>query len=153
MLRGLDLRERLAENLKVLRGKQTQSEFAEALGLPMRTYVNIELGHSWPQYANIQQMAEKLGVTEGQLFADPELVLKTPRQPPPTPAEALEIVKNALEKAEKRERELSLSARALSDILPTLDEDKARTILDFANRIRGNAGQAADKLKKPRSGA
>lgn len=135
------IEQNFALNLRVLRGDRTQAEMAEHLGMPLRTYASLESGTIVPQAETRAKLAERLRESEGRLFADPDYVA--------TPEEAVKILAKYVETARSKERELSASARALSNMLPTLDENKARTILDFAKRIRG---QATDKLKKPRAG-
>lgn len=64
------IREAFAFNLKLKRGKRTQAEFAEFLGLPLRTYQKIEAGNV-PQRATMKQLTLKLGVSEVELVQMP----------------------------------------------------------------------------------
>lgn len=104
----------LSENLLRLRkakGFRTQPQLAEAAGIPVRTYQNIEGGIAFPKPQNIEAIARALEIHPSELFIDPEMRLKV------TPAEAIEVVSDALKvsQALKLHGDLLRAIAALDD--------------------------------------
>lgn len=70
----MDIRERLAFNMKRLRKEKelSQEQFAFEAGIH-RTYISdLERGSRNPTITVIQKIAKSLGVIEGELFRYPE---------------------------------------------------------------------------------
>lgn len=65
-------------NLRRLRGKRTQSEVAEAAGIPLRTYQDAEGGHI-PRPSTITALSQAFKVSETELFLDPDLKRCSPQ--------------------------------------------------------------------------
>jgi transcriptional regulator with XRE-family HTH domain len=89
-----DLKKRLGENLLKRRKEAgwTQDECAEKLGLPKRTYQQLELGQAWPQERNLVLLGAFWKVDPVSLLSPPPAAA-----PRPTPAEALDVLREALE--------------------------------------------------------
>lgn len=85
------IEEVVAYHLRRLRGDSTQSEMADILGIPLRTYNALENGQI-PRPETRKIIAQKLGITETELFLDPDLMR------PPTPADALEVLSEFVKK-------------------------------------------------------
>lgn len=56
------------EWLKEIRGKRTQKEMSEALGISRQYYSQLELGVRGTSYATACNLAEKLGVTWSRFY-------------------------------------------------------------------------------------
>lgn len=80
------IRKIFAIQLRGLRGSETQSEFSERLGIPLRTLQNLEKG-AIPQEKILAQICEKTGISEGRLFLDSDLI-------PPTAQDLLKMVES-----------------------------------------------------------
>ncbi|MEO9827596.1 MAG: helix-turn-helix transcriptional regulator [Paracoccaceae bacterium] len=69
-IKGMDIRERLAKNLRLLRQEKgwSQEAFADEAGLH-RTYISdIERGARNPTISVVDKLATALGVTPGRLL-------------------------------------------------------------------------------------
>lgn len=83
----------LSENLRRLRkarGFRTQEAFAEAAGIPFRTYQDAERGKSWPEKKNLEKIAAALGVAETHLF------ICQNESPRPSLEQALAVIRDEL---------------------------------------------------------
>lgn len=116
------IREIFSENLRFYRAGRTQAEMAEFIGIPFRTYQNMESGVSLPQQASISVAALKLGVSEAQLFQDRSSM------PKPSPLEAWKVLSKQL-RVELPEGALDSARLAEPTPAPTLS-DRDRRILD-----------------------
>jgi transcriptional regulator with XRE-family HTH domain len=66
------IREVFSWRLKRLRGDKTQEEFSARLGIPLRSYQNMEAGNV-PQHKSLYRLVEKLALkSETELFQDPD---------------------------------------------------------------------------------
>lgn len=79
------------ENLRRLRaGKDwSQDRAAREVGVPVRTYLNWELGKSEPRMTAVVKLARAFGVTADELLAgvgEEEPAPEAPRKPPTKPA-------------------------------------------------------------------
>lgn len=106
------IEEVIAYHLKRLRGDNTQSDMAELLGLPLRSYQYLEKG-SVPRPETRRLIAEKLGISETELFLDPDLSS-------PTADQVSEVISLALQNDSFRE---TLS-QALRSYMPVIRRKK-----------------------------
>ena len=91
----------LASNLQRLRERLdiTQAELAERAGLSITAVAHYETGRRWPRIEKVRALAGALGAPEEELFY-------APTKTRPTPLEALEVVREALEQALTRRSEV-----------------------------------------------
>lgn len=80
-----------AFNLRKHRGKRTQAEIAEAVGLSLRGYQRLEKGTIPRTRRLTAQLAVVLRVPETALFLDPDLIR-------PSPQEALMVISDFVKK-------------------------------------------------------
>lgn len=85
------IEEVVAYHLRRLRGQSTQSEMADMLGIPLRTYNALENGQI-PRPETRRIIAQKLGIGETELFLDPDLTK------PPNAGAALEVLSEFVKK-------------------------------------------------------
>lgn len=123
--------------------KLSQEALALRAGLTLRGYQDIEYAVSPPSIATLKRLASAVDVDPSALLAEQVVMVQ------PSAKEALEIVKNALEQAEKRERELSASARSIVDLLPALDQAKLTDSL--LTYVQSLVGTGPDPLEKGRA--
>lgn len=127
------------------RGQRTQDEFAEFLGVSPRTYQEWESG-AVPQKAMVAHIVKRLKLTsETPLFLDPDCI---PGPRPPTPAEALEVLRRALDASA-----LPLVWRDLVGDFRDLSRDEANDLRRWieGRREGAKAGhQASDPRATPR---
>lgn len=67
-------------NLLKYRGGLTQQEFADFLGLSQSFYNQLERGTKDPSLKTIRQIAERLGITVGELIGDKVSRTDLPKQ-------------------------------------------------------------------------
>lgn len=65
-----------AHNLRELRGSRTQSDVAEQIDMPLRTYQHLEAGKIPKTRKYLAALAEFHDVSEPRLFLDPDLIKK-----------------------------------------------------------------------------
>lgn len=95
------IEEVIAFHFRRLRGSRTQSEMAELLGLPLRSYQALEYG-SVPRPETRRIVAEKLGIQETELFLDPDLVEDAAAKRPVSPDHALFVLRAYVDATKKQ---------------------------------------------------
>lgn len=88
-------------HLRRLRADRTQAEMAEFLGLPLRSYQALEYG-SVPRPETRRIIAEKLGITETQLFLDPDLIEEEAAKRQVSPDHALFVLRAYIDATKKQ---------------------------------------------------
>jgi transcriptional regulator with XRE-family HTH domain len=83
----------LRENVRRERERRgwSQSECAERSGMSLRGIQNVEAGDRFPREENVAGIARAFGLEEWRLFVPQDAA------PRPTPAEALDVLREALE--------------------------------------------------------
>lgn len=123
----LEITKLIGANIKRRRDAlgHSQEAFAQLIGIPYRTFQNIELGNNWPELPNLKAIARGLGVAPEKLFSG--------GANQPTPHEALEVVATALG-APVPTAGLSRPKRALIELVSssTVDDEHAESLLTFA---------------------
>lgn len=109
-----------AINLRKMRGNATQADMAERLELQLRAYQHMEAGEVIPQAETRRLIAKNLKISETSLFLDPDLTKPTFKQ-------ALEMVRGDID----RLASFSPAQRALFDLLPSVDEEQARRLIEL----------------------
>lgn len=129
----------------------SQKKLAVELRVSPATIFRLEKGHSWGEYTSLKAIADRLGVTVEDFFAGME------HKPiKPSPEEALNVLREALESQERRIRELertpkeetSLSPikRGFLDLLNGMNEDQAeRYFLLVQGGLNAEARRTAKK--------
>lgn len=116
------LEELLQAKLIEMRGELSQQAFADQLGVEKFTYQRWETATNVPQADSRAVLSEATGLSEGQLFADPDYVA--------TPKEAVKILENAVNLAEKYNAVTERRKKLVDIILsPTFDEDETDRLL------------------------
>ncbi len=64
------------EWLKEIRGKRTQKEMSEALGISRQYYSQLELGLRGTSYTTACKLAEKLGIPWSKFYEDENPAVK-----------------------------------------------------------------------------
>jgi transcriptional regulator with XRE-family HTH domain len=101
----------------------SQEELAAHSGLSETSIGLLERGKVWPQFENLQAIADQLQVPIDALFAS-EMTMVTP-----SPLEALEIVKQALSS-----QKLGPAEREILGILSSINDPEMRT--QFIKTVR-----------------
>lgn len=77
------IRQRIAERLIAWRGAGIQPDAARALGISGRQYQRLEKAQSTPRWRTIEQIADRMGISVGDLIGVEDLLPATV-QPPAT---------------------------------------------------------------------
>ena len=64
------LKDTVANNLRLLRGKKTQNRWAKELGVNKMTVSAWERGLRWPKQSHLQRIAKKSHLKAGDLFRE-----------------------------------------------------------------------------------
>jgi len=67
----MKLADRLARNIRVLRGHQTQTAFARRLGISQATLARLENGAQNTTLSTLEQITKALRCDVGELFKSP----------------------------------------------------------------------------------
>lgn len=154
-----NIRETLANNLRLHRGKMTQAEFSEKADISLRYYQEIEKSKSrWPQPDKLEKLAAACGIEVEELF------IPADQEPAPMPATIREMtmeLSGALtEIVELKERIKELEANSSEEItsvpkevaeIGALADNKDlfwdATIKAMKSFIKGQEERKAEKAK------
>ncbi|HTL13086.1 MAG TPA: hypothetical protein VL588_11385 [Bdellovibrionota bacterium] len=87
---------------------------AEFLGVPLRTYARWESG-KFPREATIRYIAKRAKIPEAALFQDPSTRAPAPLPSPPTPAQALDVLRELIEAIPPDMAQALMAAKATVD--------------------------------------
>jgi transcriptional regulator with XRE-family HTH domain len=124
----------LSKKLVTLRGKQTQQEVADAIGISRARYSHYETGRSEPDIATIVKIANYFGVTVDSLIDDEHSFTMAGRITNPSKLLA--------------ENEISQQIRELVDISEKLPDNQLEAILNIAKAMQ-HEPIAASKVDPP----